>query len=99
MWVRLTLLLGQTRRFLKNSFPTGLSLPQRILGIQGNYRPDCEMGRVAEQGVAQRLVWWATPVGKRQTHLYLGFLMKFSKAVAVLFVGFNSLLLPNGSHW
>jgi hypothetical protein len=30
LWVRFTLLC-QTRRFLKNSFPTGLSLPQRIM--------------------------------------------------------------------
>lgn len=91
--MRLTLLLCQTRRFLKNSFPTGLSLNHVN---PGETKPGFKMGRVSEQEVAQKIAMVSNSLKQRQTHLF-GFLVKFSKAVIILFVGFNSLLIPNGN--
>lgn len=87
--MRLTLLLCQTRRFLKNSFPTGLSLNHVN---PGETKPGFKMGRVSEQEVAQKIAMVSNSLKQRQTHLF-GFLVKFSKAVIILFVGFNSLLI------
>lgn len=86
--MRLTLLLCQTRRFLKSSFPTGLSLKHVN---PGEAKPGLKMGRVSEHEVAQKIAMVSNSPKQRQAHLYLGFLVKFSKAVIILFVGFNSV--------